>query len=169
MPTVAAVNTAAGCEKTGGASEAESRQVAAVTATPESDAGGIHVRARAQVEASAFDVVELTGAGRAVVESFAKIQAVADATAIVHGQDNVAAAREVLIHGVSIAVIKHVVKAEKHLAARSAVEKAERGMTPAVASIAREEELSVDLHAIDVRENHVLRCDHGVFREIDGK
>ena len=149
VPIVDAVHIDAGSEEIGGAGEAESGQVAAIAAAPQADARGIDVGARAEIESCAFHVVELAGTGGAVVERFAKIEAVADAAAIVHGEDDVAAAGEVLIHGVGVAVIKHVVKAEKHLAARSAVEKAERGMTRAIAGIARQKELSVNLHPVD--------------------
>ena len=40
-----------------------------------------------------------------VIECFAEVEAVAHAAAIVHGQDDVAVAREVLIHRVGVVVV----------------------------------------------------------------
>jgi len=48
----------------------------------------------AKIDACALDIIELAGAHRSVIESFAKIEAVANSAAIVYGEHDVAAARE---------------------------------------------------------------------------
>src|SRR5262245_21993588 len=104
-----AVSVDSGREEVGGAGEPESGQVSAVRSSPQSDAIGVDVVAAPKVEAGAHDVPELARPGRAVVERFAKVEAVADAASIVHGEYDVALAREVLIHRVAVVVVVHVV------------------------------------------------------------
>src|SRR5216684_2862413 len=111
VPVVHAVNVHAGGKQIRSASKPERGEVAAIATAPEPDAAGVHVRPGAKIDACALDIIELAGAHRPVIESFAKIEAVANSAAIVYGEHDVAAAREVLIQRVSITVVEHVVPA----------------------------------------------------------
>src|SRR6267378_3844732 len=168
VPVVHAVNVHASGKQIRSASKPERGEVAAIATAPEPDAAGVHVRPGAKIDACALDIIELAGAHRPVIESFAKIEAVANSAAIVYGEHDVAAAREVLIQRVSIAVVEHVVPAEEHLAARTTVEEHNGGMAGRFARIRREEELAVNLHAVSGGENHLLRSDQSAGRKIRG-
>src|SRR6266481_3514969 len=164
VPVVHAGNVHPGGKQIRSASKPERGEVAAIATAPEPDAAGVHVRPGAKIDACALDIIELAGAHRPVIESFAKIEAVANSAAIVYGEHDVAAAREVLIQRVSIAVVEHVVPAEEHLAARTTVEEHNGGMAGRFARIRREEELAVNLHAVSGGENHLLRSDQSAGR-----
>src|ERR1700747_1256634 len=104
----------AGGEDVGVAPAAESGEVAPVAAAPEADSSGIDIGAGLQ-KFSGGDYVAVFGrAAACAARGFAEGEAVADAAAIVYGEDHVAAAGEVLVHGVGVRVVVHVVPAEEH-------------------------------------------------------
>src|SRR5262249_52935095 len=122
VPVVHAVEVDAGGEEIRRLGQRERGEVPAVRAAPGGDAIGIDVGARAEIQTGADDVVHFARAARAVVLRLAELHAVADAAAVIHGQHDVAAAGQVLVHGVRVRVVTHVVPAEEHLPARAAVE-----------------------------------------------
>src|SRR5580765_4867116 len=164
VPVVDAVHIDSSSEEVRSASQAERRQVAAIAAAPQADAGGIHVGARAKIKSRAFDIIEFACTRCTVVERLSEVKTVADAAAIVHGKNNVTASRQVLIHCIGVAAVEHVVPAEQHLPARSTVEKDERGMTRPIGGVARQKELAMNRHAVYRRENHLLRGNQGIRR-----
>ncbi len=91
-------------------------------------------------------VLILRGAGGARVIGMMEGVAVADAEPIVDRQHDEAVSREILVHGVGVAVVIHVVPAEQHLPRRAAVDEDDAGF---VAVRARAlEELSVHGQAV---------------------
>ena len=97
---------------------------------------------------------------------FAKLVrgAVADAQSIVHGEDDEAAAGEVLVDGVVGRVLPAVVIAEQHLPRAATVDIDDRG--PTRAAVGRAEHLSVDLRAVARRKRHGLRDEQLLGRKI---
>src|SRR5665213_747062 len=126
-PLVDAVEVDAGGEEVGVASEGERGEVAAIASTPYADVGDVDVGAGAEVGDGAENVVVFGCAVRAAVLALAEVQAVADASAVVDAQYDVAAGREVLVHGVGVGVIVHAGVAEEELALGAAVEEEDGG------------------------------------------
>ena len=93
------------------------------------------------------------------MKGFAKVQAIADATAIVDGEHNVAEARQILIHRIGVRIVLHGVKAKQHLPTRSAVEENKCGMAFAIIGIRWQKELSVKLETIGSGEENLFRLD----------
>ena len=121
-----------------------------------------------QVEPGAQHVRELAGSVRAVVERLAELHPVPGAAPVVHGQHDVAAAGQVLVHRVGVVVVGQVVEAQQHLPARSAVEEHDRGPPLVGARAAGLEELGGDRHAVARGERHRLGVHQGRFREARG-
>ena len=121
----------------------------------------------AQIDAGALNVVVLAAAGSAVVQRLAEIQTVADAAAIIDGKHHVTAVGKVLVEGVGVGVVVHVMPAEQHLAARSAVEE-DHGRRGLERLVGRQEKLAVNGEAVGGGEDHLLRRDHVLEREIGG-
>jgi len=151
-----------------GARQPECRQVAAVRTAPDADAERIHVGAATQVDTGPEHVLELARPARAVAERLAELQAVADPAPVVDGEDDVAAARQVLIEGVGVVVVLHVVPAEQHLAPRAAVEERDGGPLSLLAGSRGQEELAVDLRPVRGQEDDGLRHDQVLLREARG-
>src|SRR6266478_6571791 len=84
------------------ARQAQRGEVAAVTAAPETDSRRDYVSARLQIFCSGDDVLIFAGTAAGAAGGFAEGAAVADAAAIVYGEYDVAAAREILVHGIAI-------------------------------------------------------------------
>src|SRR5439155_23511213 len=99
-------------------------------------------RAAAQVATRSEHVVELARALGAVVERLAELHPVGDPTAVVDGQDDVAAAREVLVQRVRVAVVIEVVPTQEHLTPRAAVEEDHGGSPVARLDAAWQKQLS---------------------------
>src|SRR5208337_3525633 len=112
-----------------------------------------------KIKSRAHHVIELARPARAVVERLAEIQTVADPAAVIHGKHNEALARQILIHRVGVVVVVHVVTADEHLAARSAVKEDDGGAALASGKIARQEKLRVDLHTVGGGNHDRLRRD----------
>ena len=122
-----AVHVDPGGEKIGIAGEAHGREIAAVASAPKTDALSVDVGAGLQIFSSGDDVLIFAGAATGAIGSFAESATVADAAAIVDGENDVAAIGEILIHRVGIRVVVHVMPAEEHLAHGAAVNEDERG------------------------------------------
>ena len=113
-------------------------------------------RAAAQIQASSENVVELARSRSPIVQSLAKVESIADATAVVHREDDISKARQILVHRIGVGIVVHVMPAEKHLPPRTAVKENERSVPP-VAVACWQKELPVDLHSVSSRKNHLLR------------
>src|SRR5437870_3451202 len=81
--------------------------------------------------------------------------AATDAAAVINGEHDVALARQILVHGVGVVVIVHVVPAEQHLAARSAVHKNQRAALLAGLKIGGQEKLRVHGLVVGGVVNHL--------------
>src|SRR5665213_649704 len=127
-PLVDAVEVDAGSEEVGVAGEGERGEVAAVASSPDADVGGVDVGARAEVGDGDEDVVVFGCAVRSAMLALAEVEAVADASAIVDTEDDVAARRQVLVHGVGVGVVVHGRVAEEHLALGASVEEEDGGV-----------------------------------------
>src|SRR5262249_30223883 len=101
-----------GGEEIGVTRETHRRKVTAVAAAPEADALGIDVGAGLQIFSGGDDVLIFAGASAGTIRSFTESTAVADAAAIVHRENDVAAIGEILIHRIGIRVVVHVMPAE---------------------------------------------------------
>src|ERR1700733_5727250 len=112
----------------GRASRPERGQVTAVRTAPQADALGVDIGTASKIQARTENVVELTGPSCAIVESFAEVETVADAAAIVDREHDVSEAGEILTNRVRVVVVIHIMPAEEHLAARASVEKDDGGM-----------------------------------------
>src|SRR5690349_9697211 len=126
-PIVNAVKINAGGENIGIAAEPESSEITTVASAPKPDARGVHIAAALQIFPGGNDIAILGGAAAGARGSFAEIAAITDSTAVVHGQNDIATAGEVLVHRVGIRVVIHVMPAEKHLPNRAAVHEDESG------------------------------------------
>src|SRR5215467_8566386 len=126
-PIMNAVEIDASDKEIGVATEAECGEVAAVASAPQADLLGGDIRTTLQKFSGGNDVLIFRRATTGPPRRFTKRTAVANAAAIVERENDVATAREILIHGVGIRVVVHVVPAEKHLANRAAVKKNQRG------------------------------------------
>jgi len=82
--------------------KAERGEITAVTATPQADTRGVHVSARLQIFSGGDYILIFAGTSSSTAGSLAKSAAVSDAAAIVHGEDDVATTRKILVHGVGI-------------------------------------------------------------------
>ena len=60
----------------------------------------------------------------------AKIEAVADAAAVIHRQHDIPGIREILVHRVAVGIVIHVMPAQQHLAARATVKENYGGSSP---------------------------------------
>ena len=161
-----AVQVDTGGEQVRGARQTERRQVPAVGAAPESDVRPVYLRPPPQIQAGSGDVAILGGALGSEVDGFAEFHAVADSAAIVHGQDDEAPAREVLVHRIGVAVVVHVMPAGQHLTPRSAVEEDDGGPPLSRLRVRGPEELGVDRQAVRGREDHGLGDDERGGREV---
>jgi hypothetical protein len=142
VPVVNAVEVDAGGEEVGVAGEGEGGEIASVTASPDADAGGVDVRARAKILCGGQDIVVLFAAIGAGVNALAEVDAISDAAAVVDRKDDEAARAEVLVHGVGVGVVVHRGIAEQHLAVGAAVDEQDGGAFPAGAC-GWEEDLAV--------------------------
>src|SRR5256885_16902052 len=104
------------------ADQAKGRRVAAVRATPETDAGRVDVGASAQVEPCPLHVVPLARPARAIAQGLPKLHSVADSAPVIDREHDETAARQELIEGIGVVVVLQVVPAEEHLAHRAAME-----------------------------------------------
>ena len=163
-----AVEGDAGGEEVGSACQAEGRQVAAVGAAPEADPLRVYVGAVFEIKPGAEHIVELAAARSAVVQSFAKFHAIADAASIVDRQDDEALAGQVLVHRVGVVVVAAIVPSQEHLPPRAAVEEQQRGPLLARPEIPREEELAGDGLAVGGGERHGLRHGEVALWEVRG-
>src|SRR5579859_5588373 len=84
-----------------------------------------------------------------------KIVAIHDAQPVIYREDGVSQAGEILIFSVGVVVVVHVMEAEQHLPAWSAMREDQRGTTSTL--VARHEKLSVDRVSIAALEGHLLR------------
>src|SRR5205814_6653067 len=101
-------------------------------------------------------------AATSAARRFAEGAAVADAAAVIERENDVAAAGEILIHGIGIRVVVHVVPAEKHLANRPTVKKNQRGTLFAWLCAHGNKELAVDFEAVSRFEDGLLGSDKSV-------
>src|SRR5262245_6214083 len=101
-----------------------------------------------------------------MVERFAKLHSVSNATAVIDRQDNVTLVGEVLVEGVRVMVVAHVVPTQQHLSTRPAMEQNDRGPSLTRAVVPRQEKLAVDLHPIGSRKNNGLRLHEVLLREV---
>src|SRR5690242_4865464 len=122
-----AVKIDASDKEIGVTSETERGEIAAVASAPETDALGINIGAGSQKFSRGDHVLIFGGAASSAARSFAERAAVADSAAVIERQDDVAAAGEILVHGIGIRVVVHVMPAAKHLANGAAVKKNQRG------------------------------------------
>ena len=100
------------------------------------------------------------------MQRLAEIQTIADAAAVIHRQHDIATAREVLIQRVGVAVVVHVVPAEQHLPAGTAVEENDGGPPLTGAQPFRKKQLAVNRHAVGGGEDDLLRLDERRFGEV---
>src|SRR5262249_13853526 len=91
-----------------------------------------------------------------------------DSSAIVHSEDDIPSASQVLIHSVGVVVVVHVVEAEHHLANRSAMNEDE-GRTLLCRSSVWCKELTVDFPSIFSFEDDLFWRNELVRREISGQ
>src|SRR4030081_3397763 len=89
-------------EQIGITPQSERGQVAAVASTPESDAFAVHVAAGLQIFSSRDDVLVFFRAAAGAPRGSAERAAVADSATVIQREDHIAAAGEILIHGVGI-------------------------------------------------------------------
>src|SRR5437016_10726189 len=82
--------------------KAQRGEVTTVAAAPQADTRGVHVGSRLQIFPGSNYVLIFTGTASGAAGSFAERAAISDAAAIVHREDDVAAARKILVHGVGI-------------------------------------------------------------------
>src|ERR1700719_3757268 len=74
----------------------------AVAAAPQADACGIDIAAAPEIFSGGDDILIFRGATASAAGSLAKRAAIPNAAAIVDGEHDVAAAGEILVHGVGI-------------------------------------------------------------------
>src|SRR5207245_2513641 len=146
--------------------EAERGEIAAIASAPETDALRVDVRTALQEFPGGNNVLVFRGATTGAAGRFTERAAIANAAAVIQREDNVTAAREILIHGVGIRVVVHVVPAEKHLANRAAVQKNQRGTLVAGFGLLWNKQLAVDFEAIGGFEDGLLGSDETVKRKI---
>ncbi len=120
---------------------------AAVAHPPDAYTLGVDILAPLQIGHRPEQIVDLAAAAWSEIHGFAVVEAVADAAAVVHRQDDVAARRQVLVLGVHPVVGAHRVEAEQHLAPRPAVEEQERWVGT-IAQHLGQEDLGVDVLAV---------------------
>src|SRR5437773_10320987 len=89
------------------ACQPERRQKSTIGPAPQPDARRVDIGTVPQVEAGAFDIVELARSRCAIVESLAEIEPITNTAAIVNGKHDESLAGQVLVHGVSVAVVVH--------------------------------------------------------------
>ena len=169
VPVVDAVDVHAGGEQVGRPREAERGEVAAVGAAPQPDAVPVHAGEVSEEPAGAEHIAEFGGAARPVVQRFAEFHPVAGAAAVVHRQDGVAAARQVLVEGVAVGVIAHVVPAEQHLPAGAAVEEQDARAGFGAFGAGRLEQLAGYGHPVRRGKDDRARFDHRREREAVGE
>ena len=101
-------------------------------------------------------------AATSAARRFAEGAAVADAAAVIERENDVAAAGEILIHGIGIRVVVHVVPAEEHLPHRATVQ--EDRCRPLLASCdpGGHKKLRVYFQPVCGSEGCLLRCDQAI-------
>ena len=101
-PIMHAMKIDAGGEKVGVAREPHRGEIAAVTAAPQADFRGVHVGAGLQIFSGGNYILIFAGAATGAAGSFAEGAAVANTAAIVDGEDDVAAAGQILVEAIAI-------------------------------------------------------------------
>src|SRR5258708_28192291 len=105
-------------EDVGVAGQRQRREISAVRAAPDTYALAIDARQRLQEAGSRHDILIFGGARETGVLGMMKRQAIADAETIVDRQHDETMRRQLLIHGVAVAVVIHVTPTEQHLPRR---------------------------------------------------
>ena len=149
-----AVKIDSGSEDVRVARQAERRQITAIRSAPQANSLLVNIITLAKVLRAGHDVLIFRSAARATMLGHAKAAAVADAAAIIHRQDHVAAAGEILIHRVRVVVVIKILPAEQHLPHRPTMHENERG------HLARRscglEQLSMNFSSISRFEDNLL-------------
>src|SRR6266581_3429064 len=105
-----------GLEQIRVASETHGSEKAAVRTSPQANFVWINLGKSLQVSACGHHIFVFRCSAPNRIRSFAKRAPIHNSEAIIHRQDSVAAATQILILGVSIVIVVHVMKAEHHLA-----------------------------------------------------
>src|SRR2546428_6238566 len=128
-----------------------------VAAEPETDALGVDVGTALQIFSCGDNILIFRCAAAGSADCFAEGAAVANAAAVVECEDDVAAAGEVLVHGIRIRVVVHVMPPEQHLANRSAMKKNQSRTLFTRLPSRRGKNLCVQFEAIRRFEDGLLR------------
>ena len=103
------------------ARQAQRRQISAVRSAPQTDPLLINIVTVLQVLRTGYDVLIFGSTARAAMRRQPKRPPIADAAAIVHRQNHVAAADQILILGIRVVIVIAIVPAQKHFAHRPAM------------------------------------------------
>src|ERR1700756_770872 len=94
-----------GRKNIGVARQTESGEVASVASSPQADARRVNIRAALKILAGSDDVFVFACAAACTPGSFTKRAAIAYTAAVVDRKHDVAAAGQILVHGVGICVV----------------------------------------------------------------
>src|SRR5215831_13464896 len=161
-PIVHAVKIHAGSKEIRVAPQAECSEIAAVASTPEADALGVNVCAGLQEFSCGDHVLIFRRATSGAARSFTERAAIANTAAVIERENDIAAASEILVHGVGIRVVVYVVPAEEHLANRAAVKKNQSGALVARLCSSKNKKLAMQFEAVNGFEDGLLRNDEAV-------
>src|SRR5579864_5139751 len=167
-PIVDAMEIHSSRENIGIARQAHSGEEPTVATAPQAHAGRIDIAAALQIFSGGDNVLVFRCAAAGPPRSFAKRAAIADATAIVDGQHDIAAAGEILVHGIGIRVVIHVVPAEQHLPDRPAMHEDQRWFLVARLGVGWKKKLSMNFQAVLSAKSDLLRRDKLVRWKIPG-
>src|SRR5712691_8606798 len=104
-PVMHAVKINSSSEDVRVARQAQRRQVTSVRSPPQPDALFVNVVALTQILRASDDILILRRAARAAMLRQPKAATVADAAAIIHRKNRVAATRQILIHRVRVVIV----------------------------------------------------------------
>src|SRR5258708_1769099 len=104
-------------------------------------------------------ILVFDGSGIAGVLGLMEGPAIADAKSVIHGEHHETMRRQILIHGVGVAVVIHVVPAEEHLPRWSAVHENYGGFRYGRPRHPVLEQLTMDAHPVGCLEDDALRHD----------
>jgi hypothetical protein len=153
VPVAHAVEIDVCGEEVGSPGPSKRRQIASVRATPKPDSVRGHVGTAPEAQTRTEHVVELAGAHGPLARRCAEPHAIPGAAPMIHRKHHVSVTGQHRVEGICAVVIAAVMGAQEPLTPRAPLEEEHRGVTLTLAVVGWQEQLSVDLHAVDAIEH----------------
>ena len=96
-------------------------QVSSIAASPWSNSACIHIGSSSQIVCCCQDILYLASPSCSEVFLLPKVHPIADATAVIERQGNVALGCKILLGAVGVGIVQAIVVAQKHLPAATSV------------------------------------------------